>query len=360
MDKTTFRILNTSSTMLSSATSISGLTSSISKSYGAAYYKNIYDKIHKLEKQNIINLTKIGNISIPTINFNNYLTIDLLAEMELKKKQNFLEKNMEMQMLFLEMETYFKEFYSIKSISIISPEKNTKLNRAEFLFLLKEPQSTINEKPKGDAIRDEILEIRLIFQQLQKIHNIKLDYLILKEKEFIELLKSEEINPLKEMLSDKIVLFGPQAFWGDIKTALSQGIQIRITDETNPAKIAEKDLIYNLGRFGYKEIGSEIKQGKEICIEIIITSLLLQNDARRIEAIPVLLAKNKTDYNLLIFLCKKYNRLEKFFGLINALNRIKPGREIEDAIRILGAMEIKEEKIDETSIKQKMRLYDAT
>jgi hypothetical protein len=361
MDETTFRILNTSSRDLSISTSISELTNNINKSYGTAYYKNIYDKIHDLKKHNIINLTKIGNISVPSINFNNYLTIDLLAEMELRKKQNFLEKNIEIQMLFLEMEAYFKEFYFIKSISIISPEKNIDLNRGEFLFLLKELHPTASAGKYGldEAIQNEIFQIHSIMQILQSIHNIKLDYLILKEKEFIELLKTEETNPLKEMLSDKIVLIAPQTFWEDIKTALLQGIQIKPIKETNPVKISEQELIYNLSRFGYKEIGSKIKQGKEICIETTITSLLLQNNARRTEAIPVLLAKNRSNYDLLIFLCRKYNKLEKLLGLIRGLNKIKPNKKIENAIKILETMKIKGEKVDKDTIRQKMRLYNA-
>ncbi|MEM3555975.1 MAG: hypothetical protein QXF56_04625 [Candidatus Micrarchaeia archaeon] len=349
MDETTFRILSTS-TILTSSSSISSLTNTINKLHGTAYYKNVYDKLRELEKNNIINITRIGRTSIPSINFNNYVTIDLLAEVELRKKQNFLEEHTEMLMLFSEMDTHFNEFCSIKSILIINPEKNIKLNRAEFLFLLKN---------KSEETENEITEIHLIMQKLQRMHNLKLDCLVLKEKEFIELLKSEDGNPLKEMLSDKIAFFAPQAFWLVIRAALSQGIQLKPAEETNPAEISETDLIYNLSRFGYKEIGLEIKEGRKICIETIITSLLLQSNSRRIDAIPVLLAKNKANYNLLLFLCKKYNRLEKLLGLIKVLKKIKSDKTIEGVIRMLERIGVKGEDVDERSIKQKMRLYNA-
>ncbi|NYZ76063.1 hypothetical protein H0N98_02320 [Candidatus Micrarchaeota archaeon] len=363
MEEIRFKILDTLTRDLSSGTSINELTGNIGKLYNSAhytaYYKTIYDKIHELEKQNIISLAKIGNVSIPRINFDNYLTIDFLTEMELRKKQTFLEKNTETGMLFLEIETYFKEFYFIKSISIIDPEKNIKLNRAEFLFILNGLYEHKEKPGLQEAIQNEIAQIYSIMEMLQRIHNIKLDYLILNKKEFTELLKREETNPLKEMLSNKVAFFAPQAFWVDIKTILSEGIQIKAIEETNPAKIAEQDLIYNLIRFGYKEFGPRIKEGKKICIETIITSLLLRNNARRIQIIPTLLAKNRYNYNSLIFLCKKYNKLEKLFGLIRGLNKIKPSTETETAIKMIEAMGIKEEKIDEKSIKQKMELYNA-
>jgi hypothetical protein len=92
MDKTTFRILDTLSRDLGTPTSINELTKKIKETHGTAYYKNIYDKIQDLKKQDIISLSEIGKSSIITLNFNNYRLTDILAEMELKKKQEFLKK----------------------------------------------------------------------------------------------------------------------------------------------------------------------------------------------------------------------------------------------------------------------------
>jgi hypothetical protein len=366
MDETTFRILDALSRDLGNPISINELTSRIKGLYGTAYYKNIYDKIHDLRKQNILIISEIGKSSIIKLNFSNYLLTDILAEMELKRKQDFLEKRTELQMLLLEMTTYFSQgFYFIKSISLINPDDNVKLNRAEFLFLLAEPlQRTNDGKPEPEekretAIHNEIQGIYSAMGKLQSIHNTKTDYLILKENEFLELLKSEESNPLKEMLSNKIAFYSPQSFWIEIKSALMKGIQIKMEkEEKNPAKMSEQELINNLSRFGYKELGPKISQGKDICIELIITSILLKNDARRIEAIPTLLAKNKTNHSLLMFLCQKYAQLDKLFGLLRILNKIKRSKEIENTMMILKDMRLKEARFDEKSIKQKMRLYN--
>lgn len=350
MDNTTFRILDILSRDLDSPISINRLTKKIKESHGTAYYKNIYDKIQDLKEQNILNITEIGKASVITLNFNNYQLTDILAEMELKKKQEFLEKNIEMQTIFIEIDKELRSaFPSIESILMIDPEKNLKLNRIELLFLL----ANFDEE-------QTIWSIHSIMEKLQSKYNMKFDCLTLTEKEFLDLLKSEDDNPLKEMLSNRIALSSPRDdFWIWIKTALTKGIRIKTEEGTSPTKMSDQDLSYNLNRFGYKEFGQKIEQGRKICIEYIITSILLQEDARRTQAIPILLTKNKINYNLLIFLCKKYKKAGELLGLIRILNKIKESDETNNAIRILETMKVKEIKMNEKSIAEKMRLYDA-
>lgn len=351
MDKTTFRILDVLSRDLGTPISINELTRRIRKIYGTAYYKNIYDKIQDLKKQNVLNLSEVGRASIITFDFNNYRLTDILAEMELKKKQEFLKAGTELEMVFLEMDRSFKDIHMIESILIINPENNLKLNRIESLFLLKD---------HGQALQNEILSANSIIEELQSKHNIKIDSIFLTEKEFLDSLESEETNPLKEMLWDKIVFFSPQAFWLMMGMALRRGIRIKTEGgEMNLAKITNRDLIYNLSRFGYKEMGTKMERGKDMCIEQIITSVLLQDDARRVYAIPVLLAKNKVNYSLLVFLCKKYKKTGRLLGLLRALNKIRGNEKTEDAIKMLEDIKTGEIKANKESIMEKMRLYNA-
>jgi hypothetical protein len=353
MDETTFRILDTLSRELGRHISINELTSKIAEQYGSAYYTNIYKKISALNKEGITHAARTGKSSIASLNFKNYLLIDLLTQMELKKKQEFIRSKPELQMLLLEIDTYCSDLPFIKSISLINPERNMKLNRAELLILLKSSE-------QESEIQNTIFAMNKILLSLQSIHNIKIDYLILTKEEFFDLLASDETNSLKEMLFNQIAFLFPQAFWIEIKTMLEKGIQIRFSEEeTNPAKISESDLIYNFARFGYKEIGPEIREGEKICIEYIITSILMKNDARRRDAIPIILAKNRANYSLLIFLAQKYRLLGKLLGLLKALHKNKPIREVHQAIRTLEAMNVKEIKADEKSIESKMRLYNA-
>lgn len=346
----------------------------IKKKYGRATYKNIYNTIQGLADKNILKIERIGRSSITHLNFDNLAILDFLSEMELIKKRRLLEKRQELQLLLFEMENYFSQgFYFIESISIIKPERNFKLNKAEFLFILKEPFSTATgnnwgaKEDREQRIENEIKSIYSIMKLLQGIHNIKLDFLILREeKEFFELLKEQEKNALKEMLSDKTTFYSPQDFWISIKRALNQGINIRAEKELKLNKISEKDLFYNLNRFGYSEFGEQLRPGITISIESTIAAILLQDDARRKEAIPIILSKafdNKSkrqpNYNLLIFLCNKYGKLPELFGLLKAFNKIKPLKETEKAINLIKQLDIKEKKADLKSLKEKMRLYNA-
>ena len=374
MDETTFRIIDLLSRDLSSAISINELTNRIKEVYGTAHYKNIFDKIKELQKKKIINLFSAGKASIISLNFNNNLITDLLAEMEFKRKKDFIENKISFQNLFMDIEREFRRtFPYIESISIIEPEKNSKLNRAEFLFILEEPSKWwIDNKPENPEIgekqiQSEILGINSIMEHLMEMHNMKIDCLILRKNEFIELFKANELNPLQEMLANKIAFFSPQEFWLTVNEIILSGVEIK-TQETiiKPDKINEEELIYNLYRFGYKEIGKEVKEEKNICIETIISGILLLDNKRRIEAIPVILAKEfrkqksrKPIYNLIIFLCRKYNKLEKLFGLLKTFNKLKPIKETGNAIKILESLNIKEIKADEKAMKQKMRLYNA-
>ena len=363
MDETTFMIFDELTSNLGRKFSIHSLTKEIQKDYNTGYYKNIYDKIIDLNKNNDIILDKIGRSSIINLNFKNYDLLNLLSQFELIKKRKFLKGNAELSMLLLEMNTYFKEgFCTIDSISIIDPKKNKSLNRGEFLFILKRPGTLDSEDNVYKLIKTEREGIYEIMQTLEGIHTIKLDYLILTENEFNELIKETDHNPLKEMMAAHTVLTNQENFWLEIKKIHDEGITIKTAEEINPAKISEEDLIYNLSRFGYKEFGTEIKEGKEYCIETIITSLLLEGDARRIEAIPLILKKNlnrgrKPLFNLLMFLARKYNKSGKLLGLLKSLSDYAEDNRLTDAIHLMEKQEITPEEIDEKSLEEKIRLY---
>ncbi len=133
-------------------------------------------------------------------------------------------------------------------------------------------------------------------------------------------------------------------------------------EETNPAKIKERDMIYNLARFGYVEFGPQIKQGRTVCLEYVITAILFQNDARRTDAIPIMIAKNtkKINYDLLLFLSRKYNFEGRILGMLRTLRNLVAHamKGVDEPIRLLEAMKIEEIKADQKSIKEKMRLYN--
>ncbi len=358
MDGATYKILDILARNLGRPMSIHELTGKMEQTYGGAYYSNIHEKIHEMAQENIIILSKSGKSSIISLYFENYLLIDLLAEMELIRKQDFLRGKHEMQMLIMEIDTFLHSMPFIKSISLINPERNMKLNKAEIMFHLKSPNRKSNQE-------ETKIEINTIMLNLQRMRNIKLDYLVLDDEIFLDLLKSNESNTVREMLHNKITVFDPQGFWMSIRGEILRGTMI-ITEENeiHPAKISEDDLVFNLARFGYTEFGLKIKQDKPICMEYIISTIMFHNDARRMDAIPIILAKNskKVNYDLLLFLARKYDFEGKMLGILKALRNLVAHKmtNIDEPIRLLDAMKIKEIKANTKSMKEKLRLYNVT
>jgi hypothetical protein len=330
--------------------SINQLTERIRETYGTAHYANIYQKLQELKKEGLLSLDLVGRSCNVKLNFQNYFLIDTLAEMEIEKKKNFLTKSHNLVEVLTEMDKSLNDTYAIKSISSMNPAKNIRLNRIELLFLLGETSGRHNET----------VEIYKDMLKLQRKHNLKIDSLIVDKNDFFDLVTSDEINPLREALSERITLSCPQAFWREI-SGIAESSDIRtIRTETKPASISDSDMTYNLDRFGYKEFGLNIEHGAKFCIEYITTAILLVSDARRIEAVPIILAKNNFKSSVLAFLTQKFGTAGKLLGLLKILRDIKPARGIDATINILENFNVEEIPADEQSILQKMRLYNAT
>jgi hypothetical protein len=349
MDTSTFRILDTLSSSIGDPLSINQLTERIRKTHGTAYYANIYQKLQDLKDQDLLTLDPIGRSSSIKLNFRNYLLIDALAEMELRKKRNFLERKRNLLPLLIEMNTAFNDADFIKTIAATFPEKNLKLNRIELLFLIAQ---TPNHHKRTIEICEEM-------QRLQNKHNIKTDSLILNKHDFQQFITTDEINPARESLGEKIILSGPQAFYGQIKD-IAENTEIKVLrEETKPLKIPNADLTYNLNRFGYQEFGRPMTQGRNISIEYVVTTLLLQDDTRLQEAAPVILAKNTFNSNVLAFLSKKFDTNARLIGIMKILREFKPTTETNETIDLLNTFGSKEIPTDKKDVLSKLKLFNA-
>jgi len=327
MDKVTNRILEEITSRIGGSLSINELTNRMKDKYGSAYYKNIYDKLQNLKNDGLLNLELIGRSSSIKLNFENCLLIDTLSIMEIEKKLKFLCDKANLFSLFAEMDKSLSDKCCIRSISTINPLRNIKLNRIELLLLL-------NETP--DYI-DQTTKLQKITLGLQWKFNLKMNNLILDFKDFFCLLTSDEINPVRESLSQQITLYNPQAFWRQIGE-IAQKSQIKtLQGETKPLSIPDSDLNSNLNRFGYSEFGTSIAQGKKFCIEYIVTSLLLKEDARGLDAVAIILAKNSFNCNLLAFLSQKYEVSHRLLGILNALKHTTSKREVVHTVKIFKA-----------------------
>ena len=363
MNETEFRILDILSQEIGNPASINKLTEKIKRVYGTAHYANIHAELQNIAKKNMLRLTRSGNSTITELNFgNNYLLADLLSEMEIIKKIRFLENNPDYQLVTVDLDTYIKDSLFVKFLLLVEPNRNAKLNRMELVWILKESSSARSAK--------EIHKIRSFIEKLQQSHNIKIDCLFLSDQGFIELLKMDDANTAKEVLSDKIVLFHPQTLWMEIKEILGKGIRVKIEEQKiHPAKIREVDLVFNLTRLGYREMGSRIfLDATPIGIEYIVTSVLIKKDSiRRLEAIPIILAKNneKINYSLLVFLATKFQVIHQLCDIFKILDVLKPTKEVQSVIRGISEFVTQKAKVKQKIIplnlkdmEKKMRLYD--
>jgi len=161
MDTLTVRILDLISSYINDSLSINQLTQRIKEKYGSAYYANIYEKLQELKGEGLINVELIGRASNIKLNFQNYLLIDKLAEMEIEKKINFLTNRNDLFPLLSGIDESLSN-HTIKSVSAINPSKNIKLNRIELIFFT-------SHTPDND----EAIDLYEEMLKLQNKHNLK-------------------------------------------------------------------------------------------------------------------------------------------------------------------------------------------
>ncbi len=354
MDEATYRILDILSRRLGIPMSINEITKNIDGIYGKTHYSNTHEKIKELDGEKVLTLTKAGRSSLVALNFDNYTITDILAEMELRRKHDFLKGRQKMQMLMLDTGMRLRNVPLISYVLLMYPEKNRKLNKIEMLIQLK---ASNDEK----AVERTKIQIHAIAETLQQNHNTRVDHLTLENGAFLDLLKSGQCNTVREMLHDKIAVMHPQDFWLEVRDMNSNRVGISaIPQETSPAKIPEKDIVFNLARFGYTEFGSIVVQGRLFCMEHVISSIMFHGDARRIDAISVIIAKNpEIHYDLLLFLARKYGFGGKMLGILYALRDLIPHgkKTIDGPVRLLESMGVEGIKADATSMQEKLRLY---
>lgn len=348
MKQITFRILDAMARSLGKQLSISGITRSMEQIHKSAFYKNTYDEIKELQQKGIIRINEAGNSSFLSLNASFTGITDIMAETEIIRKRSLLEHFPNKATVLSDIESEFRKgAYFIDSISLIEPERNFRLNRAELLFIRR---TSGNEEDSDENILIKAME-------LEKRHGIRIDCLLLDEKKLIEMLSADEASPIKAMLMDKIAICSPQAFWAVLMQAMQEGRRILLQEYLKPK---EDDLMHNMERLGYREIGWKPKQEANYSIEPLIAEILAKGSARMTEAVPILLAKNRADYSLLIFLCRRARLTGKLLGILSAMKKVKSSKELEMAIRIIsGIYGEKAIKADEKSIRQKMRLYSA-
>lgn len=357
MDSTTFRILDALSREPGRGRSINGLVREIKELGYSAYYKNVYDEVQELKEEGFLSVKKIGNISLVSLNLASPQLIDQLTVMELEKKKQMLRE-------YPQEEGFIRGLESIRegnllSTALIRPQRNIKLNAAEVIYL------TVNEEAEPLLTQS---------REHARRHNRALYPLILTEQEFQEMLQAREKNQAKEFLKDKTVLVNPAAFWKAVSRIRPQeGSE----GELDPGKMGLEALYYNLNRFGYTAFTTKPQErAGETNIESLVMACLLAKDARLAEAVAVLLAKNKMNYRLLLYLALKLNKLNMMGYLIETTSELarEKKKELREALKLfemyrkIAKVSSKnptarrwgvKTKTTRRDFEEKMRLYDA-
>jgi hypothetical protein len=108
-----------------------------------------------------------------------------------------------------------------------------------------------------------------------------------------------------------------------------------------------QEIIYNLTKYGYELISlNKIQKDKKIPIEELIIKIIIDHpEARYIEAIPIILLKNKINRFKLLELATKFNTKNELGYLIETALMIKEKKELKELLTYLKHSKDKDKRI---------------
>ena len=339
MNKEEIKILSYLSDNLGNGGNILEMLKGIKKKYGTTYYPNIYNTTKKLEKKGIIKINTEGKNRLIALEIKNPLSIYYISEVE-----NYKATQIKIPKELLSDILYLPEKFGIFSICTLETEKYLKLNRIEMLFLI-----------KG---HDEDVKLIKLLSELESNYNIKIDPIILTLDEFLKIMKSDELSPLKDLILNKIILYNSNGFWTLISHYNIDSKYKKLGKY--PQDITRKELAYNYSRFGYK-LNEQIEPSDKISIETIIFSMSISDEKRLEYGAIVLLKKNieKINWAYLFYMYKRYDELGKLKSILlslKSIEKLKANHSIELYINLIN--EEPNKLYDIKMIKKYIELYD--
>jgi len=339
MNNEEIKILKYLSDKLGSGGNILEMLKDINTKYGKTYYPNIYNATKNLEKLGIIKIITEGKNKIISLNKENPFSKYYMAEIEDHKSTEikiFRE--------ILQDILYLPEKFNIFSICSLETKHHLTLNRMELLILVKN--------------HDEDYELIKSLLKLESTYDTGMDPIILTIDEFIKIMKSDELSPLKDLILDKHILYNSIGFW-DLIIRYDINSKYKKLNKY-PQDITEEELTYNYNRFGFKLHEKLIDENK-ISLETIIFTMSINDEPRIIYGSIIVLKKNieKINWAYLFYMYKRYNQLGRLRSMILSLIEAK-GLEMNKNIRQYIDL-IKEDpniKFDLNMIKKYIELYD--
>jgi len=339
MNNDEIKILKYLSDRLGSGGSILEMLKDINAKYGKTYYPNIYKATKNLEKAGIIKITTEGKNKILSLNKENPFSKYYMAEIEDSKSTEIK--------LFRELLNdllYLPEKFNIFSMASLDTENHLVLNRIELLILAK------NHDEDYDLIKSLL--------KLETAYNIGIDPIIFTLDEFIKIMKSDELSPIKDLILDKYILYNSLGFWDLI---IRKDINSKYKKLNKyPQEITEEELAYNYNRFGFK-LHEKLTDENKISLETIIFAMSINDEPRIKYGSIVLLKKNIDKINppYLFYIYKRYEELGRLKNMILSLIELRALKNDENLKPYLNLIkEDKNTRFDLNMIRKYIELYD--
>ena len=333
MNKEETKILSYLSDNLGDGGNIREMSESINKKYGPAYYSNIYHTTNRLKQIGIVGIAQEGKNRKITLNTENPLSTYYMSEIESHKASQIgLSKEM------LSSIQDLAEKFNIFSICTLETEKYLKINRIEMLIL------TWNHDDDSKLIRSLL--------QTESEQGIKIDPCIFSIDEFIRMMQTDELNPIKDLIQNKCVLHNSEGFWSLInhhKIGIKKEKLGRFTHD-----LTEEELAYNYNRQGY-QLNERIRPSEKISLETTIFSMSIKNKTRIKYGAIILLYKNieKINWAYLFYMYKRYDELNRFKSILLSLASLRNMSSNADIGRYIGIITGKPDATYDTKIVKK-------
>ena len=328
LDDAAFRILDLLAKNLGKPFSIRALNDGLSSKNRKAYYANTYNQVSKLSDKRILKLTRIGRARSVELDFSSDGLIPALAEMELLRGLELFDDS-RLAAIRKHLGALFFETPFLGAACIIRDSQALALNKIELLFILRSPSQGNDAfnptyAPPSEGVEEQRAFIAGRIQSLASKTNLRIDFLALTCQEFLNELFSPQANPVKLLVKDEIAVFNPGFFWMLVEAGKACGLQFSVNkDSADSRKLKREDILLAFGRHGYREFGAASILPSGYSIETAIAAALVLEDARLLEAIPVILAKDerkRINYALLEYLARKCGKAELYgFLLENAI-----------------------------------------
>jgi predicted nucleotidyltransferase len=156
-------------------------------------YKNIYNIIKRLEKKKVIFLEKFGNSSkiklIQKIN-------PIIYQSEFERRNKILKNKNILVMLNNFKKEISTNFFSILLFGSYAKGTQSKKSDIDLIFIF----------PNEDMYEEEVIKI-------SQIMPLNLHTLVFSEKQFLEMMHSQESNVIKEALEYNVILYGIEYYY---------------------------------------------------------------------------------------------------------------------------------------------------